>query len=109
MAGNTILMKHAPTVPQCAQLFARLFEDAGAKEGVYTDLRLTNEQAASLIADERLRGVALTGSERAGSAVASEAGKALKRSTLELGGSDPFIVLEDADLDKAIEWGAWSP
>jgi succinate-semialdehyde dehydrogenase/glutarate-semialdehyde dehydrogenase len=108
MAGNTILMKHAPTVPQCAQLFARLFQDAGAKEGVYTDLRLTNEQAASLIADERLRGVALTGSERAGSAVASEAGKALKRSTMELGGSDPFIVLEDANLEKAIEWGAWS-
>jgi succinate-semialdehyde dehydrogenase/glutarate-semialdehyde dehydrogenase len=108
MAGNTILMKHAPTVPQCAQLFAQLFQDAGAKEGVYTDLRLTNEQAASLIADERLRGVALTGSERAGSSVGSEAGKALKRSTMELGGSDPFIVLEDANLEKAIEWGAWS-
>ena len=108
MAGNTILMKHAPTVPQCAQLFARLFQDAGAKAGVYTDLRLTNEQAARVIADERVRGVAVTGSERAGSSVGSEAGKALKRSTMELGGSDPFIVLEDANLEKAIEWGAWS-
>jgi succinate-semialdehyde dehydrogenase/glutarate-semialdehyde dehydrogenase len=108
MAGNTILMKHAPTVPHCAQLFARLFQDAGAKEGVYTDLRLTNEQAARVIADERVRGVAVTGSERAGSSVGSEAGKALKRSTMELGGSDPFIVLEDANLEKAIEWGAWS-
>ena len=108
MAGNTILMKHAPTVPQCAQLFARLFQDAGANEGVYTDLRLTNEQAARVIADERVRGVAVTGSERAGSSVGSEAGKALKRSTMELGGSDPFIVLEDANLEKAIEWGAWS-
>ena len=108
MAGNTILMKHAPTVPQCAQLFERLFQDAGAHEGVYTDLRLTNEQAARVIADERVRGVAVTGSERAGSSVASEAGKALKRSTMELGGSDAFIVLEDANLEKAIEWGAWS-
>jgi len=108
MAGNTILMKHAPTVPQCAQLFARLLQDAGAKAGVYTDLRLTNEQAARVIADERVRGVAVTGSERAGSSVGSEAGKALKRSTMELGGSDPFIVLEDANLEKAIEWGAWS-
>ena len=108
MAGNTILLKHAPAVPQCAQLFARLFQDAGAKEGVYTDLRLTNEQAARVIADERVRGVAVTGSERAGSSIGSEAGKALKRSTMELGGSDAFIVLEDANLEKAIEWGAWS-
>jgi succinate-semialdehyde dehydrogenase/glutarate-semialdehyde dehydrogenase len=108
MAGNTILLKHAPAVPQCAQLFARLFQDAGAKEGVYTDLRLTNEQAARVIADERVRGVAVTGSERAGSSIGSEAGKVLKRSTMELGGSDPFIVLEDANLEKAIKWGAWS-
>ena len=108
MAGNTILLKHAPAVPQCAQLFARLFQDAGAEEGVYTDLRLTNEQAARVIADERVRGVAVTGSERAGSSVGSEAGRALKRSTMELGGSDPFIVLEDANLEKAIKWGAWS-
>ena len=108
MAGNTILVKHASTVPQCAQLFARLLQDAGATAGVYTDLRLTNEQAARVIADERVRGVAVTGSERAGSSVASTAGQALKRSTLELGGSDPFIVLEDANLEKAIEWGAWS-
>jgi len=108
MAGNTILLKHAPAVPLCAQLFARLFQDAGAKEGVYTDLRLTNEQAARVIADERVRGIAVTGSERAGSSIGSEAGKVLKRSTMELGGSDPFIVLEDANLEKAIKWGAWS-
>ena len=108
MAGNTIMVKHAPSVPQCANIFAQLFLDAGAEVGVYTNLRLSDEQAAAVIADERVQGVAVTGSDRAGSAVASEAGKAMKRSTMELGGSDPFIVLEDANVDKAIEWAVWS-
>ena len=108
MAGNTLVVKHAGSVPQCAELFAQLFLDAGAQRGVYANLRLTHDQTARVIADERVRGVALTGSERAGSAAASEAGKALKKSTMELGGSDPFIVLEDANLENAIKEGAWS-
>ena len=82
--------------------------DAGAEPGVYTNLRLSDEQAGKVIADERVKGVAVTGSDRAGSAVASQAGKAMKRSTMELGGSDPFIVLDDANLDKALKWALWS-
>jgi succinate-semialdehyde dehydrogenase/glutarate-semialdehyde dehydrogenase len=108
MAGNTLVVKHAGSVPQCAELFAQLFLDAGAQRGVYTNLRITHDQTARVIADERVRGVALTGSERGGSSVASEAGKALKKSTMELGGSDPFIVLEDANLENAIKEAAWS-
>jgi succinate-semialdehyde dehydrogenase/glutarate-semialdehyde dehydrogenase len=108
MAGNTLVVKHAGSVPQCAELFAQLFLDAGAQRGVYTNLRITHDQTARVIADERVRGIALTGSERGGSSVASEAGKALKKSTMELGGSDPFIVLEDANLENAIKEAAWS-
>ena len=104
MVGNTLIVKHAPNVPQCALAFEKLFLDAGAPAGAYTNVFLSNEQAAAAIADKRIRGVALTGSERAGEAVASEAGKALKKSTMELGGSDPFIVLDDADLDTAVKW-----
>lgn len=104
VAGNTLIVKHAPTVPQCALAFEKLFLDAGAPAGAYTNVFLTNDQAATAIADSRIRGVALTGSERAGAAVAAEAGKALKKSTMELGGSDAFIVLEDADLDRAVSW-----
>ena len=107
MAGNVLIVKHAPNVPQCALAFEKLFADAGAPKGVYTNVFLSNEQAAKVIADPRIKGVALTGSERAGSAVASEAGQALKRTTMELGGSDAFIVLEDADMDTAVKWGVW--
>ena len=107
MVGNTIIVKHAPNVPQSALAFEQLFLDAGAPAGVYANAFLSNEQAAGAIADKRIRGVALTGSERAGSAVAAEAGKALKKSTMELGGSDAFIVLDDADMDIAIKWGVW--
>jgi len=103
MLGNTVIAKHAPNVPQCALAFEKLFLDAGAPAGMWTNVFITNEQAATMIADSRIRGVALTGSERAGSAVASEAGRALKKSTMELGGSDPFIVLDDADLDTAVK------
>ncbi|MFT8717792.1 NAD-dependent succinate-semialdehyde dehydrogenase [Acetobacter sp.] len=102
MAGNTVMIKHAPTVPQCALAFEQLFRDAGAPEGAYTNLFISNEQSDALIARPEICGVALTGSERAGSAVAGQAGKALKKSTMELGGSDAFIVLEDADLDTVI-------
>ncbi len=105
MAGNTVIVKHAPNVPQCALAFERLFLDAGAPPGAYTNVFISNEQAATVIADGRVRGVALTGSERAGSAVASEAGAVLKKSTMELGGSDAFIVLDDADLDLAVRLG----
>ena len=107
MAGNVLIVKHAPNVPQCALAFEKLFADAGAPKGVYTNVFLSNEQAAKVIADPRIKGVALTGSERAGSAVASEAGQALKKTTMELGGSDAFIVLEDADMDTAVKWGVW--
>jgi succinate-semialdehyde dehydrogenase / glutarate-semialdehyde dehydrogenase len=107
MVGNTLIVKHAPNVPQCALAFEKLFRDVGAPLGAYTNVFLSNEQAAKAIADTRIRGVALTGSERAGEAVASEAGKALKKSTMELGGSDPFIVLDDADMDTAVKWGVW--
>ena len=102
MLGNTIIAKHAPNVPQCALAFEKLFLDAGAPAGTWTNVFITNEQSAKVIADSRIKGVALTGSERAGSAVASEAGQALKKSTMELGGSDPFIVLDDADLETAV-------
>jgi succinate-semialdehyde dehydrogenase/glutarate-semialdehyde dehydrogenase len=104
MLGNTIITKHAPNVPQCALAFEKLFLDAGAPVGTWTNVFITNEQSAKVIANTRIRGVALTGSERAGSAVASEAGQALKKSTMELGGADPFIVLDDADLDTAVKW-----
>jgi succinate-semialdehyde dehydrogenase/glutarate-semialdehyde dehydrogenase len=107
MLGNTVICKHAPNVPQCALAFEKLFLDAGAPVGTWTNVFITNEQSAKVIADSRIRGVALTGSERAGSAVASEAGQALKKSTMELGGSDPFIVLDDADLDAAVKWAVW--
>jgi succinate-semialdehyde dehydrogenase / glutarate-semialdehyde dehydrogenase len=108
MVGNTVIVKHAPNVPQCALAFEKVFLDAGAAPGVYTNVFLSNAQAATAIADTRIQGVALTGSERAGSAVAAEAGKALKKSTMELGGSDAFIVLEDADLDAAVQWAIWA-
>jgi len=107
MAGNVLIIKHAPNVPQCALAFEKLFLDAGAPQGVYTNVFLSNEQAAKAVADPRIKGVALTGSERAGSAVAAEAGQALKKTTMELGGSDAFIVLDDADMDTAVKWGVW--
>jgi succinate-semialdehyde dehydrogenase/glutarate-semialdehyde dehydrogenase len=107
MVGNTVIVKHSPNVPQCALAFEQLFVDAGAPVGAYTNAFISNEQAAVAIADTRIKGVALTGSERAGTAVASEAGNALKKSTMELGGSHAFIVLDDADMDEAVKWGVW--
>ena len=102
MSGNTMLVKHASGVPQCALGFQQVLYDAGIPEGVYTNLFLTTDQAGSLIDDPRVQGVALTGSERAGEVLAARAGKNLKRSTMELGGSDAFIVLGDADLDHTV-------
>ncbi|MHB9841688.1 NAD-dependent succinate-semialdehyde dehydrogenase [Paraburkholderia terrae] len=103
IAGNVVLMKHAENVPQCALAFARLFEEAGAPEGVYTNLFCSIDQVATLIDDFRVRGVALTGSERAGAAVGERAGRNLKKVILELGGSDPALILEGASLELAIE------
>jgi succinate-semialdehyde dehydrogenase/glutarate-semialdehyde dehydrogenase len=103
MSGNVILLKHAPGVPQCALAFERVLTEAGLPAGVYTNLFLSNDQVSILIDDPRTRGLALTGSERAGEALASRAGKNLKKNTMELGGSDAFIVLPDADLDHTVK------
>ncbi len=103
MAGNTLVVKHASNVPQCALAFEKLFLDAGAPAGAYTNAFFSSEQVATAIADPRVQGVALTGSERAGASVAATAGKALKKTTMELGGSDAFIVLDDADMDLAVK------
>jgi len=102
MSGNVILLKHASGVPQCAVAFERVLHQAGIPEGVYTNLFLSNDQAGALIDDPRIKAITLTGSERAGEALASRAGKNLKKSTMELGGSDAFIVLDDADLDHTV-------
>jgi len=104
MVGNVVLVKHASNVPQCALAIAELFEQAGAPEGLYTNLFLSGSRIDEIVSDVRIKGVSLTGSEAAGSSIATSAGKALKKSVLELGGSDAFIVLEDADLDQAVEW-----
>jgi len=103
MAGNVVMVKHASNVPQCALAFEQVMRDAGAPEGAYTNLFISKDQVSKVIDDDRIRGVALTGSEGAGAVVAARAGKNLKKSTMELGGSDAFIVLEDADLDKAVK------
>ncbi|TWP22909.1 NAD-dependent succinate-semialdehyde dehydrogenase [Apibacter muscae] len=107
MAGNTMVMKHASNVPQCAEMMEKLFLDAGLPKGVYTNLFIPGSKVSNLAADNRIKGVALTGSEPAGASLASVAGKNIKKSTLELGGSDPFIVLEDADIDSAVEVAAY--
>ncbi|TAJ87232.1 MAG: NAD-dependent succinate-semialdehyde dehydrogenase [Reyranella sp.] len=104
--GNPVLAKHASIVPQAAVAFEGLVTEAGAPAGAWTNLFASGQQIASLIEDGRVQGVALTGSEKAGSAVASQAGKHLKKSVMELGGADVFVVLDDADLDRAVEIGA---
>lgn len=103
MVGNTILLKHASIVPQCGIAIEELFKEAKAPEGLYTNLLISGKRSTALVSDERIKGVSLTGSEGAGSSIAEAAGKNLKKSVLELGGSDAFIVLEDADIDNAVE------
>jgi succinate-semialdehyde dehydrogenase/glutarate-semialdehyde dehydrogenase len=107
MAGNVLVVKHAGCVPQCAIAFEKLLLDAGAPVGAYTNLMISYDQSNRVIDDPRIRGVALTGSVAAGRSVAARAGQNLKKSTMELGGSDAFIVLDDADLDKTIPWAVW--
>lgn len=102
MAGNVALLKHATNVPACADAIAEVLAEAGVPEGVFGVLHIDNEQAAAVIADPRVKAVTLTGSERAGRSVAATAGAHLKKCVLELGGSDPFIVLDDADLEKTV-------
>ena len=104
--GNTILLKHAPQCPESAAAIQQIFDDAGAPKGAYANIYATNEQCADIIADPRIQGVSLTGSERAGAAVAEIAGRNLKKVVLELGGSDPFIVLGTDDLDAVVEAAA---
>jgi succinate-semialdehyde dehydrogenase/glutarate-semialdehyde dehydrogenase len=106
VAGDVIILKHAPNVPRCALELERLFRDAGFPEGVFTSVLLEPDAIPAVIADPRIRGVTLTGSPRAGASVAAHAGRALKKVVLELGGSDPFIVLEDADIARAAETAA---
>ena len=101
--GNTIILKHAPQCPESAAAIQQIFADAGYPEGAYVNVYATNEQIATAIADPRVQGVSLTGSERAGAAVAEVAGRNLKKVVLELGGSDPFIVLSTDDLDATVE------
>lgn len=103
MAGNTMVLKHASNVPQCAQIMEDIFKEAGLPDGVYNNLFVPGNAVGKLVSDPRIKAVSLTGSEAAGASIAAAAGANVKKSTLELGGSDPFIVLEDADLDKAVE------
>ncbi len=107
MAGNVVMVKHAGCVPQCAIAFEKLWLEAGAPIGAYTNLLISHDQVNRVIDDPRIKGVALTGSVEAGKSVAGRAGRNLKKSTMELGGSDAFIVLEDADLDATVKWAVW--
>jgi succinate-semialdehyde dehydrogenase/glutarate-semialdehyde dehydrogenase len=101
--GNTILLKHAPQCPQSAEAIEQMFADAGFPDGAYLNIYATNEQIEWVLADSRVRGVSVTGSERAGAAVAEIAGRNLKKVVLEMGGSDPFLVLGTDDLDETVQ------
>jgi succinate-semialdehyde dehydrogenase/glutarate-semialdehyde dehydrogenase len=107
MAGNVLMVKHASCVPQCAIEFEKLWIEAGAPVGLYTNLLISHEQSDLMIDDPRIKGVALTGSVDAGRSLAARAGRNLKVSSMELGGSDAFIVLEDADLEHTVKWAVW--
>jgi succinate-semialdehyde dehydrogenase/glutarate-semialdehyde dehydrogenase len=106
VVGNTILLKHAPQCPESAEAIQRIYDDAGFPAGAYTNIYATNEQIAGVIADRRVQGVSVTGSERAGAAVAEIAGRNLKKVVLELGGADPFILLSTDDLDSVVSSAA---
>lgn len=108
MAGNVVMVKHAESVPECALAFEKIWLDAGAPKGAYTNLFVSHDQVSRLIEDPRIKGIALTGSLGVGKILAGQAGASLKKSTMELSANDPFIVLEDVDLDKAVEWAVWA-
>jgi succinate-semialdehyde dehydrogenase / glutarate-semialdehyde dehydrogenase len=108
VAGNTIVLKHAPQCPESALAIEQIYRDAGLPADAYINIFATNEQVADIIADPRLRGVSVTGSERAGTAVAALAGAHLKKVVLELGGSDPFIVLDAPDVEKVAKDGVFA-
>ncbi|MFC7135399.1 MULTISPECIES: NAD-dependent succinate-semialdehyde dehydrogenase [Salinibaculum] len=107
-AGNVGLLKHASNVPGCALAIEEVFREAGYPEGVFQSLLVSSDRVADVLADDRLVAATLTGSDRAGRAIASTAGEHLKKTVLELGGSDPFVVLEDADVEAAATTGAWA-
>lgn len=102
LAGNTYLLKHAPSVMGSAYLIAQVAKDAALSDGLFEVLNITNDESSRVIKDDRVAGVTVTGSVRAGAAIGAQAAGALKKCVLELGGSDPFIVLDDADLDAAV-------
>ncbi len=103
MAGNTMVLKHASNVPQCAQIMEDIFLEAGLPKGVYTNLFVSGKDIEPLVSNPKIKGITLTGSKPAGASIAAAAGSQVKKSTLELGGSDPFIVLEDADIQQAVD------
>jgi succinate-semialdehyde dehydrogenase/glutarate-semialdehyde dehydrogenase len=107
MAGNVLMVKHAGCVPQCAIAFEKIWIEAGAPVGLYTNLLISHDQSDRVVDDQRIKGVALTGSVAAGRSIAARAGQNLKVSSMELGGSDAFIVLEDADLEHTVKWAVW--
>lgn len=102
MAGNVGLLKHASNVPQCAIAIEEIFDKAGFPQGVFQTLLIGSDKVAQIMADDRVKAATLTGSEHAGASLAAVSGKHIKKTVLELGGSDPFIVLESADLDAAV-------
>src|SRR3984957_10223946 len=107
IAGHVLRVNDADCVPHCAISFEKLWIEAGAPAGLYTNLLISHDQSDRVVDDSRIKGVALTGSVAAGRSIAARAGKNLKPSSMELGGSDAFIVLEDADLEHTIKWAVW--
>src|ERR1039458_7814059 len=108
MAGNVVMVKHASCVPQCAIAFEKLWREAGAPAGAYTNLLISHDQVNRVIDDPRIKGIALTGGVDAARIVAARAGHNVKKTTMELGGNDAFIVLADADLDVTVKWAVWA-
>jgi len=102
ISGNTTILKHSPNVPQCAAAIGQLFKDADVPAGLLTNLFLTNENVSKLIAEDHVAGVSFTGSDATGSIIAMQAGQHIKKCVVELGGNDPFIVLNDADVGEAV-------
>ena len=107
MAGNVVMVKHAEICPRSAAAIEKIFDEAGAPKGLYTNLYAKHSQVSTLINDDRVQGVSLTGSERAGRTIASQAGQALKKCVLELGGTDAYVVLDASDVKAAAET-AWN-